>query len=255
VFAPRPDILLVHLSHPMMQRALSALTRRRYPGTGEEVSRWTVRRGDVPAGADGLLLLSVEELAVNDLRETFHHWVRTLAFPLRAGTLGDPAPWRPVAATPGVSAALSPTEIGAARDLIDDVMPDLKRFIETQSTSVTARLRTELDAAGAVARREEDERYRSRAGEVSALIAENTLLKLEREIAQLHRDKAQGTLFDEDSRIDEIERSIEMKQEEIQRRTRHYEEVRHLLPTRHRMSSDAQLFPVTIEVMLPRMAS
>ena len=58
-----------------------------------------------------------------------------------------------------------------------------------------------------------------------------------------------------------------MKQEEIQRRTRHYEEVRtqlerererivrHLLPTRHRMSSDAQLFPVTIEVVLPRMAS
>ena len=267
VFAPRPDILLVHLSHPMMQRALSALTRRRYPGTGEEVSRWTVRRGDVPAGAEALLLLSVEELAVNDLRETFHHWVRTIAFPLRTGSLGDPVPWRPVAAMSVASTSLSPTDIGVARDLIDDVMPDLKRFLARQATNVTARLRTELDAAGTVARREEDERYRSRAGEVSALIAENTLLKLEREIEQLHRDKAQGTLFDEDSRLDEIERSIEAKEEEIHRRTRHYEEVRtqlerererivrHLLPMRHRMSSDAQLFPVTIEVLLPRMAS
>ena len=267
VFAPRPDILLVHLSHPMMQRALSALTRRRYPGTVDEVSRWTVRRGEVPAGADALLLLSVEELAVNDLRETFHHWVRTLAFPVRVGTLGDPLSWRPDAAVRGSSGVLSPTAVEAARNMLDDVMPDLKQFLAQQSIKITARLRTELDAAGTVARREEDERYRSRAGEVSALIAENTLQKLEREIAQLHRDKAQGTLFDEDSRLDEIERSIEAKQEEIHRRTRHYEEVRtqlerererivrHLLPTRHRMSSDAQLFPVTIEVLLPRVVS
>jgi hypothetical protein len=31
------------------------------------------------------VLLSVEELAVNDLRETFHHWVRTLIFPIQRG--------------------------------------------------------------------------------------------------------------------------------------------------------------------------
>ncbi len=82
---PRPDVLLMHLSHPMLQRALSSLTRRRFPGTGEEVSRWTVRLGDVPTGAEALVLLSVEELAVNDLRETFHHWVRTLIFPIQKG--------------------------------------------------------------------------------------------------------------------------------------------------------------------------
>ncbi len=32
VFKPRPDVLLMHLSHPMLQRALSMLTRRRFPG-------------------------------------------------------------------------------------------------------------------------------------------------------------------------------------------------------------------------------
>ena len=32
VFQPRRDALLVHLAHPMMQRALGVLTRRRYPG-------------------------------------------------------------------------------------------------------------------------------------------------------------------------------------------------------------------------------
>lgn len=57
--------------------------------------------------------------------------------------------------------------------------------------------------------------------------------------------------------------TIEEKRAEIERRTRHYEEVRaqlerererilrYLLPKRHAMSSDAQVFPVTLEVRLP----
>ena len=76
VFQPRGDALLMHLAHPMMQRAIGVLTRRRYPGGGSEVSRWTARSGGVPDGADAVVLLSIEELAVNELRETFHRWVR-----------------------------------------------------------------------------------------------------------------------------------------------------------------------------------
>jgi hypothetical protein len=45
-----------------------ALTRRRFPG-GDQVSRWTVRLGNVPAGAEALVLFSIEELAVNEIRE------------------------------------------------------------------------------------------------------------------------------------------------------------------------------------------
>jgi hypothetical protein len=48
VFSPRPDVLMAHLSHPMLQHAIATLTRRRFPGTGEEVSRWTVRRAPPP---------------------------------------------------------------------------------------------------------------------------------------------------------------------------------------------------------------
>jgi hypothetical protein len=76
----------------MLQHAIAMLTRRRFPGTGEEVSRWTVRCAPLPAGTDAWVLLNVEELAVNDLRETFHHWVRTLVFPVIHGTLGTPLP-------------------------------------------------------------------------------------------------------------------------------------------------------------------
>ena len=39
-------------------------------------------------------------------------------------------------------------------------------------------------------------------------------------------ERRQGLLFDEEARIDAIDRSIEEKQAEITRRTRHYEEVR-----------------------------
>ena len=87
VFQPRSDALLMHLAHPMMQRAIGVLTRRRYPGGGSEVSRWTVRSGGVPDDADAVVLLSIEELAVNELRETFHRWVRTLALPVRTPRL------------------------------------------------------------------------------------------------------------------------------------------------------------------------
>ena len=94
VFRPRQDALLVHLAHPLMQRALGVLTRSRYPGANE-TSRWTVRSGPVPAGADAVILLSIEELGVNELRETFHRWVRTLALPVRDGLAGDPLPHVP----------------------------------------------------------------------------------------------------------------------------------------------------------------
>ena len=110
----------------------------------------------------------------------------------------------------------------------------------------------------------EGERYRSRQGEVSTLMAENTLGKLEREIYKLKLERDQGQLFDETDRLDRIDRSIEERQAEIDRRTRHYQEVRrqlederkrvlnHLLPKRHTMSGAAHAFPVCIEVRLPQ---
>jgi len=267
VFCPRPDVMLMHLSHPMLQRALSALTRRRFPGTGDEVSRWTVRLGEVPKGIEALVLLSVEELAVNDLRETFHHWVRTVIFPIEKGVLRQPLSHVSAAELRGAR----PTQEGGhhrrAAALLDEVTPELKRFLAAHAVRLTAGLRRQLETAGEQARRQEDERYRSRQGEVSSLIAENTVAKLGREIEKLKADRQQGFLFEAAARLDAIDRSIEEKQEEIARRTRHYEEVRtqlererqrilkYLLPKRHALSGAAQVFPISIEVRLPGGAS
>jgi Helicase conserved C-terminal domain/SNF2-related domain len=263
VFTPRPDVQLMHLSHPMIQKALGSLTRRRFPGTGESVSRWTVRLGDVPARADALVLLSVEELAVNELRESFHHWVRTIAFPVQGGNLLEALKHEPPTALRNAQSANRNGHLKRAQDLFEEIEPELKAHLRAHAESLTSNLKRQLELDGVQARKQEDERYRSRQGEVSALITQNTLAKLEREVEKLKTEQAQGMLFDEADRLEQIDRSIEEKKEEIARRTRHYQEVRvqldrererilkHLLPRRYALSGEAQVFPVCIEIRFP----
>ncbi len=263
VFAPRPDVLLMHLSHPMLQRALSVLARRRFPGAGDDVSRWTVRTGGVPSGAEALILFSVEELASNELRETFHHWVRTVAFPVTNGRLGSPQPHVPAADLVIPTRAATPADAARAREVLDQVEPALKAFVGTHAEALTKQLASQLDLDGAAAREQEAERYRSRQGEVSALIVENTLRKLEREVQELLLRRSQGLLFEQGVRLDELDRSIDEKNQELARRKQHYIDVRdqlegererilkYLLPRRYAMAGTAQVFPVAIEVRLP----
>lgn len=265
VFQPRNDVLLMHLSHPLMQRALSALTRRRFPGTGDEVSRWTVSVGGVRGELDALILLTVEELAVNELREGFHHWTRTIALPVRDGRLAEPWPHVPALQWRDRKTPVTADDQSRAAAIFDDVETQLKHYLSTHAEQLTAALQSVIVEAGQRARKDEDERYRSRQGEISALIQDTTLQKLEKEIAQLKHEKqyGQALLFGEERQLDEIERSIELKQEEIERRKRHYEEVqtqlerereriiRNLLPKRFAMVGSAHVFPVSVEVRLP----
>ena len=266
IFSPRREVALMHLSHPLMQKALSSLTRCRFPGTDDTVSRWSVRRGGVPAGARAMVLLSVEELAVNELRESYHHWVRTVSFPVIGGRLGNALAHRPARELRGAVAARDTADHQRAREILEEVEPDLREFLKKHTADLTRDLRRQLELDGEQARAHEDERYRSRQGEVSALIEGNTLKKLEREIDGLKAAQARGELFNEAARLEGIARSIEEREEEIARRRRHYEEVREqlekererilkrLLPRRFAMNGPAQVFPVTLEVRLPEQA-
>ena len=266
VFRPRRDALLMHLAHPLLHRALGVLARRRYPGD-QQVSRWTVRRGGIPSGAlgdvDAVVMLSVEEFAVNKLRETFHRWVRTLMLPVRGGALGPALAHAPAATGRGGRPTEDPRDHDRAADILESVGPELKRRLRAHRAELTEALRRQLESAGAKAQKDEDERYRQRQGELSALIQDQTLTRLESEIEKLGVQRARGWLFDQEERLAEIERSIEEKQEEIKRRRRHYDEIRErlaeertrtlerLLPARFALADDAQVFPVTVEVRLP----
>lgn len=247
----------------MMQRALGVLTRRRYPGGGSEASRWTVRSGGVPDGADAVVLVSVEELGVNELRETFHRWVRTLALPVRDGELGAPLPHVPARARRDARQVDDPDERERAGEIVEDVSAGLRAWLRVYKDELTERLATQLRVDGEAARRREDERYRQRQGEVSALIEQSTLARLTRELGQLRERGRQRQLFEETERLAEIERSIDEKEQELSRRRQHYEEIReqlqrertrildYLLPARFAMAGSAQAFPAAVEVRLP----
>ena len=259
VFLPPPDAALLHLAHPLMRRALNVLSRRRYPGEAQ-VSRWTVRRGGLPAGVEAAVLLSFEELAVNELRETFHNTVRTVALPMRGHSFAEPLPngWQPS----NHSSTPKPDDTAHASHLLDDAQTQLREWLHRHQDWLTQRLRDQLRADGEAARRREEERYRQRGGEISALIERSTATRLKEELAQLAERHRQGQLFDEDERLAEIERSIEARQAELRRRRLHWEELRaqldqerrrtleHLLPKRFALAGEAQVFPVAVEVRL-----
>ena len=262
VFLPRSDALLMHLAHPLVQRSLGTLARRRYPGEAQ-VSRWTVRLGDVPANADALILLSVEELAVNELRETFHRWVRTVAFPVCDGELGEPLPHAPAIRQRHGSAEAALEHREVAAEALSDTARSLQVWIRTYAEQLTASLKEQLLDDHNTARQREDERYRQRQGELSTLIEQSTVDRLEREIVELQDKQRQGQLFDETEQLAVMDQSIEAKREEIERRQHHYQEIGeqlrrertrildHLLPGRHALAGTAQVFPVAIEVRLP----
>ncbi len=262
IFRPRLDTLMVHLGHPLMEKAINWLTRRRFPGP-HAVSRWTVRYGGVPAGADAIIILHLEELGVNELRETFHHWVQTHQFPVAGGELGTLLTHAPALNLRSTAPCQDRKQIERARDILGDVEGDLQEFVKNAKTRLAQRLRDQLEVDGKQARKEEQERYQSRQGEVSVLIAENSLAKLERDIAHLKRERQQGRLFETQSSLDELDRSLEIKKEELERRRVHYEEVREqlarerdrilnlLLPRRFALQGEAQVFPVAMEVRFP----
>ena len=264
IFRPRVDTMMVHLGHPLMGKALSSLTRRLFPQTPDAVSRWTVRVADLPKGLDALVLLHLEELGVNQLRETFHHWIRTIQLPIRKGQLGEALAHVPAISFRGADKSSDPEILKKAKYLLDDVEPDLQGLVKTMRSELTKKLLAQLEMDGKAAREVETERYKSRQGEVSTLIAENTLAKLEREIGKLRVERAQGRLFESKHALDDLERSIETKQQELERRKQHYEEVREqltkerdrilnrVIPKRYAMEGEAQVFPVAVEIRFPR---
>lgn len=263
IFRPEKDSVLLHLGHPLVSRALITLAQARFPGATGRATRWTVKRGPVPAGADALVLLTVEELAVNELRETFHHWVRTLRMPVFRGSIGELLPHVPARDLRIACGPPAPEDVDRARQVWDEIASDVQALVRDLATRLTERLASTLDAERVSALRIENDRFLSRQGEISDLIKNATIARLEKEIEQLKRDRNQGVLYDQDRRLEEIERSIAEKEAEIRRHCAHYEELRqqlqrerervlkYTIPKRYTLRGRASVFPVAVEIRLP----
>lgn len=262
VFRPSPDTVLMHLGHPLFQHALNDLARLRFPGghiTTIAPSRWTVTRGQVPSGQDALILLSVEELAINELRETFHAWVRTLALPVSGESLGQPLSY----AGPhhGEPAARSEPDVEAARDLWDAIDDQIKDFLSKYRQSLSATIQRQLEQAGNSAMEREKTAFHQRIVEVSNLQRTQSIEKIKREIEEQRQALAQQELFDEAS--DWAESKLRDLQDELQRRQSRFGDLQarleserdrivgEVLPRRHALRGQAQVFPVTVEIRFP----
>ena len=270
VFRPKPDTVLLHLGHPVFHYALSTLARLRFPGSGRKqrdhtASRWAVRIGDVPKDADALILLTVEELAINELREPFHHWTRTYQIPVRDGDLGSPLPYEvPTAKQAGTARtpqrSADDALVAGARHIWEDAEPDLRTFVQSRAALLTEALKNRLEGVGRDAIKAEQERFKLRLKEVERAMSENTIAKLEKERDNLIADLRQLSLIDIDRRVQEDRlRDLEA---ELQRRSSHFHELLArlkaeqdrvlslVLPKRYQLRQSAQVFPVAVEIRL-----
>lgn len=267
VFRPSPDTVLMHLGHPVMRQALTSFARLRFPGGQSEFappSRWVVTRGALPARVDALVLLTIEELGINRLRETLHHWVRTVALPVANGELGAMLDYAGPHAGPdaGVEDASGAT---AARAIWDDVDGDVKTWLNAYRTRLTATLAVELKAAGEVATEHEKAAFERRIREVANLQREQSIEKIKREIEERRTQQLQYSLLEDVN--EKAERELRDLQDELKRRQGQFGDLRqrleqererilkHVMPHRFDLLGSAQVFPVTIEIRLPEMAA
>lgn len=265
IFRPSKDTVLLHLGHPLYQHALARLARARFPGDSEgfDVSRWIVRYGPVPKEADALLIFTVEELAMNDLREPVHHWVRSIRFSVHGDALGGRLAHIPPADDQISARPVEADDIARARAIWDDISPELGAFIDNYRAQIEAELSQALKHQKEIALEEEKSRFANRIQEVNKEISATTVAKLERDRDRLINDLRQQSLFAEvvkakEQRLQDIE-------QELATRTSRLEELRDILtaerdrvlnlviPSRYQLAG-VHVFPITVEIRLPEAA-
>jgi hypothetical protein len=265
VFRSEKNTFLMHLGHPLLQQALGAIAHARFQP--DRFSRWIVRRGPLPPDAENAILLTIEELAVNRLQESSHHWVRTLCFPIRNGRLQAPQEAPPPRLTPrtGRSSKLNLPDAdlaSEARELFARFQDDLQNFLEQQAHDLTRRLEHHFERTGSLAVADERRRFQERLVEIGRSLRENTLAKLEREREACAQTMRQTTF------LREIEEAREQKlfdlTSELELRRRHFKELRtqleeerdrlveRVLPARYTLSDRMQVLPVAVEIRFPK---
>ena len=258
VYTPEPDSRLLHLGDALYHRVMSTFARYRFPGGPSAATRWTARTGEVPAGADALVLLTIEELAVNELREPCHHWVRTLVFPVCANNLGDPVQHLPAASW---STAPNPANSSDARMLWDEVEDGVKQCVRNLQTELTASLIERMKVAGKMVLDSEKKRFDRRKRELEVAIGDNQLNKIAKERDKLLADARQMSLFSE---IDqERQKLLADLNAELALRKHHYERVqerlaeeaertlKRVLPLRYKLRGQARVYPIAVEIRMP----
>ncbi len=257
VYTPETDSRLLHLGDPLYHRVMSTFARYRFPGPNT-ATRWTVRIGDIPNDSDALVLLTLEELATNELREPCHHWVRTIALPIIGKKLGTPLSHQTANTW---EAPPIPGDCTCARDLWDEVDVEIKQYVRMLQADLTASLTSRMKIASKAVRELEKNRFERRKRELERAIGENQLEKITKEAGRLREKAKQMSLFSE---IDlEIQKRISDLDAELALRKNHYEVVRErltmeaertlerVIPKRYSLRGEARVYPIAVEIRMP----
>jgi superfamily II DNA or RNA helicase len=263
IFRASKDTVLLHLGHPMFRHALSLFARARFPGGLDSYSatRWTARTGEVPTGVDALVLLTVEELAINELREPVHHWVRTYRFAISGGELGKTRNYVPPAQDRIPTQQIDEAVVDRAREHWDEISLDLAKELRKLSSQLTRQLRAAMKTASKEALKEEKARFAHRLKEVERAMRTTSIKKIEREVEKAREEANQVALLAETAR--QQEKKLRDLEEELRRRRGHYQDlleqlkreehrvIDRMLPKRYQLQGAAQVFPLTVEIRLP----
>lgn len=259
VFRHPTDSVLMHLGHPVFEHALARFAQARFPTGTNDAQRWIASRGPVPDGADALIVLFIEELAVNALREPFHHWMRTVRFPVDGSQLGDPLPYQPPSELETGEATQD--AVSEVRPMWQALAPQLGDWLEARRDELSDTLRERLDQQRETALEREKKRYEQRLGEVSGRLQDGSTDKLRREIEELEREYSQEMFL---SQMRKLSKAKEGLQAELRRHRQKYERlldhikkerermIEEVVPRRHELAGEVQVFPVTVEIRLPQ---
>jgi len=288
VFRPKKNTRLMHLAHPLYRQTLTALSRLRFDasqGTDDSLSRWTVRQADLPADCDALVLVTVEELVVNKLREPFHHWVRTLRFPVRGRALGLALPHALPGRPQGLATTPTAADVALATALWSEVGDDVANALQAHTRTLDGLIRSGLAAGLKGAQSEAKQAFKERRSELmkaKAQLAADKLAarrkkELERDIARLEKARQVALPgFGSDAspvRLEGLRQAlatveVDARAEAERRQARFIQNlellakeerrvIEHLLPDRFALTTTArdqalQLYPVAVEIRLPR---
>jgi hypothetical protein len=272
IFKSNEDVAYLTIGQPLMQRMLREYMHIRYEGSNRSESRWATAEMALPKGVKAVFVLFVEELAINRIRETIHHWVRPMVFGL---TNDELVPIDELAEF-DLSQIKASTRYEEAKDLWVESEAALKTELKKHQDHIEKTILSYLPAKKDSTLAEIKALFQSRFGEIGARTkAENKQQVLSEMKQQLSPDIAeslayggeqlsfgeaiQTSLFDVPAKEDEVQKELERQYlREIQDlselllllQKERERLVNDIIPKRFELDGDVKTFPVGAMVVL-----
>ncbi|MFW6118831.1 MAG: DISARM system SNF2-like helicase DrmD [Planctomycetota bacterium] len=263
IFQTRPDLALIRLGHPLMQRALGVLRRALWEQDREDsVHRWTAESCPLPAGIDQVLILHLLLEANNELRETIHQDIITVPFRVQGSGLSmmENELWQEVSNLPRDPLPQEELREWAARARQNwmEHKEALSRCVATMRKSMESELEDRMEEHLESELERTRKRYEQRLRELGQRARRRKYDALKAELDEKRRELQQERLWAEmRNRLERQVRELEWEVyhshvEELRRFLKEERErtVQELLPKRYSMAS-LNLQPMAVQYLVP----